>query len=180
MIFDPFLSLFIRAGFALLFVLTALHKFKDIGELRNIIIGYDIVSPTLARFLTPILPVGEIIVALLLVWFPEAGLIAAASMLGIYALVMAFNIARGNTQIDCGCFWGDAVEAFPTLTWSHVFRNIGLIGILVLAFVPTSARALGLLDGFNLLAGLAFGYFSTKGWFTLSAVYRRMQELGHA
>lgn len=179
MVLDPFIAVFIRSGFALLLALTALHKMRDIAAFRDIVTGYKIVPASLVPLLSRALPLMELVCAALLLFMPVLGIASASALLGVYAVIIAFNIARGHTQIDCGCFWGGA-SAFPSLSWTHVLRNVGLIGLLCAALVPASHRAFVMMDGANLIFGLVFGYVAIKAGFGLAAVRGRMREFGHA
>ncbi|MCF6275117.1 MAG: hypothetical protein L3J05_05075 [Robiginitomaculum sp.] len=180
MVFDPFISMFIRAGFALLFVLTAVHKLRDMGAFKTVMSGYKIAPQKLVPLLGFSLPTIELSIAVLLIAYPLPGILGAGALLGLYALLMAFNIARGHVHIDCGCFWGSANAEFSSLTWGQVMRNVVLVAILLLALIPTNTRALGAMDGVNLVLGLGFAYVAIKAGSTLIAVRRRMREFGHA
>jgi len=180
MVFDPFISIFIRAGFALLFALTALHKFRDLAAFKAVILGYNIAPQKLVPLLGLGLPTIELSIAILLIAYPLLGILGAGALLGLYALLMAFNIARGHVHIDCGCFWGSAKAEFASLTWGQVMRNVLLVVVLLLALVPSSDRAFTGVDGVNIVLGLGFAYIAIKAGSTLMAVRRRMQEFGHA
>lgn len=180
MMLDPFISLFLRAGFSLIFVLTAWHKLRDLPGFKNILIGYNIMPLKTLPVLAMILPFMEIAIAALLIFLPYFGVFAAGALLCLYALIMAFNIARGNTQIDCGCMWGGDISAFPKLSWAHVLRNLAMVSILALALIPTMMRALGVTDWTNLILGVGFVFVAVKTSFTLMAIYGRMREFGHA
>ncbi len=180
MLLDPFISLFIRTGFAGLFALTALHKLRDLSHFREIIAGYNIVPLQLIFIVVFLLPALELFIAIILVLMPVMGILAACALLGMYAMVLAFNIARGHTQIDCGCFWGGAQSAFPSLNWTQVLRNVGLITVLLVSFIPALDRSYVLMDFVNLGFGLGFAYVAVKAVYTLISVRTRMREFGHA
>lgn len=179
MVIDPFISLFIRTGFGLLFVLTAFHKLRNLSAFRQVVIGYNVIPLKAAKLVSIVLPLAELLSAILLLWKPLFGFPALGGLLGIYALIMSFNIMRGHTQIDCGCSWGGAQSAFPSLTWAQVIRNVGLILILTLVLVPPSGRHLVFMDAVNLVLAIGFSYAAIKAAFTLIAVRGRMQEVGH-
>lgn len=179
MVFDPFISLYVRTAFALLFILAAMHKLRSVSEFSDIVKGYNIVPLWAVAGVGIMLPLFEAFVAAMLLLFPVVGIAAASALLTAYGLVIAFNIARGNTQIDCGCSWGSAKTAFPALTWALVLRNILLVIVLAISLVPTTARAFGLMDAATLGLVLCFTFFAGKAGFTLVAVYNRMREVGH-
>ncbi len=179
MVFDPLLPIFIRTGFALLFVLAAVHKLRDVQAFRTILENYNIAPEKLVPLLAVCLPLIEMTLAGLLIFTPLFGVPGAVALLGFYGLVMAFNIARGRTHIDCGCFWGSAKSGFAVLHWGHVLRNLVLMAIVLAALIPAGTRQLGILDGLNLLFGLGFGYLAIKAVGVLGAVRARMREVGH-
>ena len=116
-----------------LFVRAALHKISEQGRFQGVLADYGLLPEAALRPASTLLPVAEIIVALLLV-VPStrpAGAVLAAGLLSVYALAMTTNLLRGNRLVDCGC--GD--EAEP-LSWKLVLRNAVLIGV-------TGAGALG-------------------------------------
>ncbi len=180
MVFDPFVSIFIRAGFALLFALTALHKWRDLAAFKTVISGYNIAPQNLVPVLGLGLPILEFSIAVLLIFYPLLGVLAAGALLGLYALLMAFNIARGHVHIDCGCFWGSARAEFASLTWGQAVRNIVLVAVLLLALLPTSGRDFTAMDGVNLVLGLGFAAVAVQAGSVLMSVRRRMREFGHA
>ncbi len=179
MVVDPLIPVFIRTGFALLLMLTAVHKLRDVGAFKGIVADYNIAPEKLVPVLSICLPIIEISIAGLLIFAPVFGVPGAVALLGFYGLIMAFNIARGRTHIDCGCSWGGAKSGFAVLHWEHVLRNLVLIAIVLAALIPAGSRQLGILDGMNLVFALGFGYVAVKAFGVLGAVRTRMREVGH-
>ena len=162
-----------------MFAIAAIHKLRDIRAFKDVLQGYHILPIAGLGIVSVCLPLGELLIAVLLLFMPVAGIAAAGALLSLYALLMAFNIVRGHTQIDCGCFWGSAGDSFPALTWGQVLRNSALVILLVVAYLPTTARTMTIIDILNICAGIGFGYIALKAFFTLMSVKRRMREFGH-
>ena len=87
---------------------AALHKALDLVAFRETLRSYALVPVPLLRPLGLGLPVAEIASAgLLLVPVTRSiGAGIAASLLLVYSAALARNLARGRTEIACGCSWG--------------------------------------------------------------------------
>ncbi len=179
MAIDPFISLFLRSGFALILGFAALHKLRDLPSFRGVLTGYRLIPSGLIGVASGAIPLVEIAIAIALIQFALFGVLAAVALMAVYAVVMAFNIVRGNIHIDCGCFWGDSKAGFATLSWSQVGRNIVLISLLAIALLPATQRGFSYIDTLNLVLGLGFGYAAIKSGLTLQSIYNRMREHGH-
>ena len=132
MVFDPFISLFIRTGFALFFALMAVHKLRDLQAFQTVIFGYNIAPKIVITPLSIGLAWAELSIAALLLWLPSLGAICAAALLGVYALIIAFNVARGLGVVDLAnlgfslCFLFFAVRSASTLrAVSGRMREVG-------------------------------------------------------
>jgi hypothetical protein len=71
--------------------------------------------------------------------------LASIGLLTIYALAMSINLKRGRIYIDCGCGFGPS-DKDQALSSSLVSRNILLIGLVTLSFVPATERDLQIPD----------------------------------
>jgi len=142
--------------FALFWALSALHKVMDWPMYRSSVRDYRI----LPEPLQPAAAAGILMVELGLAvsWLVDrsrelAGLTSAVLLI-VYGLAMAYNLAQGRNNIECGC-GGDA----QTIHWTLVLRNAILA---VLAFccgiaMTLNSRSLNLMDFFSIAAGgLAF------------------------
>ncbi len=178
MMVDPLINLFIRLGFALLFVLAGWHKLRDMGAFRTVLVGYQIVPVGSVKFIAPLIALFEWMLAVLLMTVPVWGVVSATCLLSVYALLMAFNIVRGITEIDCGCSWGGATKG-PSLGWGQVGRNLVLIAVLLLALLPVSDRPLRFMDFLNLGFLLIFAAVALRTAQTLRAGWARMRRFGH-
>ncbi|MFZ1624067.1 MAG: MauE/DoxX family redox-associated membrane protein [Gammaproteobacteria bacterium] len=120
---DPILSLIIRMGLSILFATAAVSKLRNRRDFYAAMLAYQLLPPRWAMSLADILPWAEAAIATGLILDVNGALPAAASLLLIYALAMAVNLARGRRDLDCGC--GGAPQ--PLNVWL-VGRNLLLAG----------------------------------------------------
>ena len=64
-------------------------------------------------------------------------------MLGVFTGAIVINLARGRTDIDCGCF-GPALR--QRLSWWLLLRNGALFALLAIALMPAATRPMDFLD----------------------------------
>ena len=149
---DISLSYIVSAFFAVLFLSTGSHKLVNRIEFQGILQDYKLLPVTWVKAATVLLALCELTLGI--AWVSGlvvqlAGL-ATTTFLLIYALAMAINLARGRTSISCGCSFG----AGDALSWLHVFRNLLLIGMACIVFLPVEDRALVWVDVFSVSAAL--------------------------
>ncbi|MEL7028072.1 MAG: MauE/DoxX family redox-associated membrane protein, partial [Pseudomonadota bacterium] len=84
-------------------------------------------------------------------WVGGAGFAPAAVLFAIYALAVAINLARGRTEIDCGCGWG---ERGAGITRLHAGRPLALAFAAFVGAVgaPAAAPSAAVVAGALLLA----------------------------
>lgn len=116
---DPLLTLIIRLGLSILFATAAVSKLRNRRDFYAAMLAYQLLPPRWAMSLADILPWAEAAIATGLILDVNGALPAAASLLLIYALAMAVNLARGRRDLDCGC--GGAPQ--PLNVWL-VGRNL--------------------------------------------------------
>jgi len=150
---DPALSLALRGGLALLLAAAAWHKLRDLTAFRAALAGYQLVPERALRVAACVLIAAELATASALVLSSRAAG-AAVTLLALYTGAVALNLARGRREIDCGCF-GPAAR--QPLSFALVVRNLGLIALGLVCALPVAARALVLLDGLTIAAGIALG-----------------------
>jgi hypothetical protein len=148
---DPAVGALLAAAFALLFTAAALHKLLDPAAFAAAFRAYELAPQWLAR-LCLLVPLLELTAA--------AGLLAAGSrataaglgsmLLLTYALAIAVNIARGRTDLSCGC--GGPNDRRPVARWM-VWRNLVLAGALAVLLLPWGPRPLYLADALTIGAG---------------------------
>ena len=133
------------------------HKFLDRIAFRETLRDYQVLPEASVGPAATIVPAVELAACVLLV-LPGTraiGASIAAMLLAGYALAIGLNLARGRTDIDCGCSWGGGTQ--PISTWL-IGRNALLIAIAAVAATPWSARTLGLIDGLVILAAASFAF----------------------
>lgn len=124
-------------GFTLL--VAGLSKFRDLEAHARVVIGYKVMPDAAARSIGKILPFVEAVLgAALLLRFglPWVGYAAAVIFLA-YTAGLVVNLARGRTELACGCFAFGEEEA-PHISWFHplragFFAALGLASALVAA-----------------------------------------------
>ena len=70
----------------------------------------------------------------------------ATALLCLFALAMAVNVARGRTEIDCGCF-RDTLR--QRISYGSVLRNLllAVVAIVPALVTPTSVSSVQLVNG---------------------------------
>ena len=150
---DPALAWTVRLVAACLLAVAAGSKMAALEPFVGVVRNYRLLPPALVRPAAYAIPPFELLIAATLLAlpasaFPPAG---AALLLLVFAGAMAVNIARGRSEIDCGCFVGFMRQR---LSWTLVARNLALAVALLLAAVGSGgSRATGWLDGVTVAAG---------------------------
>jgi len=162
---DPVLVLVVRSFTALVLLLAAAHKLRDLEGFRRILGAYRLLpaaaEPVAAR-LVPALELGCAL--LLLAGWPGGGALVAA-LLALYALAIGANLLRGRRDLDCGC--GGPGSRQPIAGWM-ILRNAVLALCALGTVVPLEARGWAWLDGVTVLAGPL----------ALVALYAAVERLG--
>jgi hypothetical protein len=153
---DPALALVLRAGLALLFASTALAKLRDLAGFAAAVAGYRLLPERLARAAALGFVVAELALAVGLLAPARHALasLGAAALLLLYAAAIAWNLARGRRDIDCGC---GGPFGQQTLSEGLVLRNLALAAAALVCVLPETERALGWLDLVTVLGAVACG-----------------------
>ena len=156
---DPLIIKAISIGLGLMFLVAAWHKLSDAAQFRITLLEYQVLPESLVTLASRVVPVVEILLggAWLVGWTGQ-GMTAAGSalLLGIYALAIGANIARGRVHFDCGCGFGKS-ENEQYLSGRLIVRNLVLIGAALYTLVPADPRQLGFGDYLTLVAALLAG-----------------------
>ena len=142
---DPVLGWMVTAAAAAVFAASGALKFYDLETFRGAVANYRILPQWLEAPFAWTVPVIECAAALGLLapaLRPRAAL-ALIALLGAFTAAVVINLARGRTDIDCGCF-GPALR--QRLSWWLPVRNAALLVLLAIAAMPTDGRAMGWLD----------------------------------
>ena len=141
-------------GVGLVFLQAALAKLRHRELLAGVIANYRLLPAALVAPAALLLPPAELAVSLgLLLGAYRLAVVAAIVLLVVFAAAMGINIARGRSQIDCGC---GRSQLRQQLSWLLVGRNLVLAALLVPLLVPMSLPALTVTDlAITLAGGLA-------------------------
>ena len=151
---DPAVAYLLIASTALLFLVAAVHKLRDLQRFREVFAAYRLLPLAGGRRLAPAVPALELAVAvgllfenlrMMALWTGVAPLLA-------YATGIEVNLLRGRRDLDCGC--GGPDQRRPIAAWM-VWRNIGIAIFLAAASLPWSDRHLVLTDGVTVGFGTA-------------------------
>lgn len=86
----------------LIFLASAWHKWQHPADFLQALAAYRLLPPaTLSAAATVI--TGLEIIAALAVWAGGFGFAPVIALLVLYSSAIAVNLARGRTQMDCGC-----------------------------------------------------------------------------
>jgi len=142
---DPVLGWMAAAAAAAIFAASGALKFYDLGTFRGAVTNYRLIPDWLATPFAWTAPVIESAAALGLLLSPIRGSAALGLivLLGVFTGAIAINLARGRTDIDCGCF-GPALR--QRLSWWLLLRNGALFALLAIAGMPMGARPMDFLD----------------------------------
>jgi uncharacterized membrane protein len=139
---------------AVVFGAAALAKLKDLDMFQGVVAQYRLLPAVLVQPFVSVLPVVELGAALGLL-LPATRALAAATLVGLLVLfgtAMAINLARGRSDIDCGCFIGVHKQR---ISWALVVRNLALVGFGVMLLVEDTGRPLATLDWVTIGAAAA-------------------------
>lgn len=157
---DPVVQAALQAAAALLFLLSAAHKWRDPVAFRSALAAYDVIPDAAVAPVGALIAFGETAVGVALL-FPAAAStagIGGALLISMYGVAVAVNLTRGRDFIDCGCGGpGGKRPISPGLA----LRNAVLAAALLLVALPSQARATSWIDAFtaaSLLAALALLY----------------------
>ena len=158
---DPVIHILLSLGFSLLFLVAGAHKLSNRLRFQGIVEAYQVL-PT--NWVPPtVVMIGVIETALGIGWLIGDSVLTylfSAVLLSIYVEAISINLLRGRTYIDCGCgfsvFAGkqEADSGIQQLSTGLVLRNYLLIALSLVAVLPRSERALGLVDMFDITVGL--------------------------
>jgi hypothetical protein len=153
-ILDPVLAHAAAAVVALVLVLGAAGKLKDLDVFRHALAAYELLPARLLPAVALGLPLLELAAGVLLLpsaTRPVGALLALIVLLAATAAVVA-ALRAGRRHIDCGCGGSEGL----TLSWGLVARNVVLVALAATALLPPQARATGWLDAAAAVAATLF------------------------
>jgi hypothetical protein len=151
---DPAFSLLAVLPLAAIFGAAAVAKLRDLEVFAGVVEQYELLPRVLVRPFAWALPVAELAGALG-VLLPATRAQAAALLillLLLFAAAMAINLARGRSEIDCGCIIGVQKQR---IGWALVVRNLALATFGLTLLGAGIGRPLAALDWFTVLAAAA-------------------------
>jgi hypothetical protein len=142
---DPAFAALAVLLLVVVFGAAALAKLRELDAFQGVVEQYRLLPGVLVRPFARILPVVELGAALALLP-PASRPLAAATLIGLlvlFAAAMAINLARGRSDIDCGCFIGVQKQR---ISWALVVRNLVLASFGLMLLVEGTERTLAALD----------------------------------
>jgi Methylamine utilisation protein MauE len=146
---DPVVDATLRAGLALLFLMAAVHKLRDLAGFRATFAEYRLVPGVLVPLGVTTVIGAELALAVGLALPAGPAVFAlAAAMLAFYAAAIGVNLARGRRHIDCGCAGPGARR--PISGWL-ITRNLVLAAAALAGIVPVRPRPLVWIDALTVV-----------------------------
>jgi len=142
---DPVVELTATLSLALLLASAAVHKASDRRRFVATVQAYELIPDRLAHGFGSLLPMLEAALAVGLLYPPSrsSSAVATVLLLALYTGAIGVNLARGRTDIDCGCF---AASSRVPLSAQLILRNTFLAGAAALLFLPVAVRPLVWVD----------------------------------
>jgi len=150
---DPAIDATLRALLALLLASAAVRKLAAPADFRAAVRDYRIVPEAAGGAVAAGLVAAEMMIAAALAVpsFRTSALVAAATLLLVYAAAIATNLARGRA-IDCGC--GGPAARRPISGWL-VVRNGIFAAVALMGTRPLASRPLVWVDALTIVAATA-------------------------
>jgi hypothetical protein len=149
---DPALRGLCAFSLALIFGASGAIKLRDLEMFEGSLANYQLAPTWMERPLAYLLPITECAAAAGLL--PASTRAMAAStllaLLTIFTGAVAINLARGRTNIDCGCF-GPALR--QQLSGWLLLRNLFLMILAAVVILPANRRTLESLDVVTIVMG---------------------------
>ena len=141
---DPVLVHASTATLSALLLLGAWSKLRDFALFRDAVENYQLLPRAIAAPVAWVLAGSEALAGALLLAQPlrAVGALLALSLLAVVSGAIALNVARGRTQIDCGCGGTHHTPLSPGL----LVRNGAPALLAAAAAAPGNGRALLWLD----------------------------------
>jgi hypothetical protein len=151
---DPAIDLTIRIALAIVLGFAAFRKIADFPAFRTALEGYRILPTAAVGAAAVSIIVLEKVAAVGLIVFPLRGPfeILAAALFAVYGVAITVNLARGRSEIDCGC---GGASGRQTLHPALLLRNFALVVAALMVGIPESGRTLGAVDLITVLGGTA-------------------------
>lgn len=156
---DPVIMWVVCICMTMLFATAGWHKLKNQSQFRVIVGEYQILPESLVSLVAILIPLIELdlAVAWLFQLMPAFTASCSIALLTIYCLAIGANLVRGRRHINCGCGFGGSSDAEVPLSSGLILRNLVLIMVLVVCFIPQTGRALVWIDYMAVLFATIMG-----------------------
>jgi uncharacterized membrane protein len=149
---DPVFHYLSVVVLALVFLQGAAEKLLAPDEFQGVVANYRLLPGALTAPFARLLPLLELATGIGII--VGASRIAAAwlavGLLTLFCVAIAINLARGRTEIDCGCFKSALRQ---TISPWLIARNLLLAAAALALLLPIAPRTVGTLDYLSILAG---------------------------
>ena len=180
LVIDPVVSSVALAATSIITLTLALPKLARQDDQRQVVAGFDLLPHALVAPSALVLPLVEIaaVLAALVPATRSFGAAALAALFVLFALALGINVARGRTDIDCGCngFRQPGAAVPHSIGWAHVARTLLLAGLAALVCMPQSARTV---IWFDYLSVLGATLVAVAAFFTLDVLLANRPKLNH-
>lgn len=104
-IWDPLFLRLASSVLAAVFLLSAVRKIRDLRYFTGAVAAYRLLPRSWVRPFVYTLPWLELALGLMLLlgWRTREAAIISAMLLLLFLFAMGVNLARGRTDLDCGC-----------------------------------------------------------------------------
>jgi uncharacterized membrane protein len=147
---DPVFSSLALTLMSVIFAAAPLAKLRARDMFAGVVEQYDLLPRVTVRPFAHALPVVELCAAAGLL-LPATRAPAAAVLIFLllaFAGAMAINLARGRSDLDCGCLIGAQRQR---ISWTLVVRNLVLAGFGLVLLAEGTGRPLATLDWFTIV-----------------------------
>ncbi|RZF27484.1 methylamine utilization protein MauE [Paraburkholderia sp. UYCP14C] len=180
LVIDPVVSSVALAATSIIALTLALPKVARQYDQRQIVAGFELLPHALVTPFAFLLPLAEIAatLAMLVPATRSVGAAALAALFVLFALALGINVARGRTDIDCGCngFRQPGTVVPHSIGWAQVARTLLLAALAALICLPQSARAV---VWFDYLSVLGATLVAVAAFFTLDVLLANRPKLNH-
>lgn len=173
----PWLRDLVAAGAAAsgLMLLTAgLSKVRDRQMFGSQIATYQLIPAPASAVLGHVLPFGEVLAGIAVFVVPRVGGASAAVLFAMFAIAVAVNLARGRTELVCGCF---GPRGRHTISPWHVAGDVVLAVVGVVVSVSSAGPSVpAVVLGGSLLLVAAVAWSVREAWRPPRELIRMKEE----
>jgi len=148
---DPVLAHALAAALAVVLLLGAWAKWRDLDGFRHSVAAYQLLPAALLPAFGLLLPLWELGCGLAVLLAPSAALTGPATAVLLLTVTGAIgvNLLRGHRDIGCGCSGLTSQATEPRLSWPLVVRNALLLLAMAGATGATRDRPLFWIDNLS-------------------------------